>query len=80
MRRRIHRGKEFEACVDFLDEVMREEGLEARKIQVPRAYRENTPKSTSGYGRFNLISFWNTGGGRTLHFNSHYDVVPATEG
>lgn len=74
-------GKDFKACTDFLNQVMLDEGLRSRIIRVPQEYQDkNAPKNTVGFPRYNVISLWDTGGSKTLHFNSHYDVVPATDG
>ncbi len=74
-------GNYFEECVDYLEEIMRARGFATQKVRVPDEYQKNClPPETWGKPRFNLISRWDTGASRTLHFNSHYDVVPATEG
>ncbi|MFB3788497.1 MAG: M20 family metallopeptidase [bacterium] len=74
-------GNHFEECVDYLEGVMRARGFATQKVRVPDAYQKKyLPPECQDKPRFNLISRWDTGASRTLHFNSHYDVVPATEG
>ncbi len=73
-------GKDFEPCVDFLQGYSESLGLKTEKIHVPEAYqrRYNSPE-TFGYPRFNLLARWNVGAEKTLHFNSHFDVVPVSD-
>lgn len=74
-------GHQFDECAEFLNSVMREEGLDSRKVRVPDEYqRKHAPKATFGFPRYNVISRWDHGGSKVLHFNSHYDVVAATDG
>lgn len=72
-------GRENEPCVDFLAGLAQSMGLKTKKIRVPKAYQEqHMPPYMVNYPRFNLICYWNTGAKKTLHYNSHYDVVPVT--
>jgi len=74
-------GHHFEECVDYLEEIMRARGFATQKVRVPLEYQKKyLPPELWDKPRFNLISRWDTGGSKILHFNSHYDVVPATEG
>ncbi|MBI1388759.1 MAG: ArgE/DapE family deacylase [bacterium] len=72
-------GRFFEPCVDYLREVCESMGLTAQKIRVPAAYQKKyAPDYAQDEPRFNLIARWDVGAKRTLHFNSHYDVVPVS--
>jgi len=73
-------GNNFELFVDFLRGTVEAMGLSTQKIRVPEEYqRRFTPPETWGYPRFNLVARWDNQLPNTLHFNSHFDVVPATE-
>ena len=73
-------GENFEACARFLQKTANDLGLRSRMVNVPRAYiREHLPPECWPYPRYNVIARWNVGAEKTLHFNSHFDVVPATE-
>lgn len=72
-------GRHFEECVDFLDDYSRSIGLETIKIRTPDAYQKQyAPAETWDFPRYNLVARWDVGASRVIHFNSHYDVVPAT--
>ncbi|MDP8244941.1 MAG: ArgE/DapE family deacylase [Candidatus Hinthialibacter antarcticus] len=72
-------GRDFKACAGFLKDVVEDMGMNVRMLRVPNAYQEKyAPKETLGYPRYNVIALWDVGADRTLHFNSHYDVVPAS--
>ncbi len=72
-------GREFEPCVDFLREEMNAIGFRTKKIKVPKSYqKQQLDSETWDYPRFNLISRWKGREEKTLHFNSHYDVVPVS--
>ncbi len=74
-------GCDFKPCVDFLSDLMRSEGFKTQKVRVPKAYVEaHTSPAMWDYPRWNLISRWDIKVSKTIHFNSHFDVVPAGEG
>ena len=53
--------------------------MSVRMLRVPQAYQEQyAPPETLGHPRYNVIAHWDVGAERTLHFNSHYDVVPVS--
>jgi succinyl-diaminopimelate desuccinylase len=63
-------GKNYGACVDLLERVLKGHGLDCERIAAPNQKRNGgeAPVSlSSGYGI----------GERTLYFHGHYDVVPA---
>ena len=78
-------GKEHEAML-FLDERFGELDVEVERVPMTNALRADPdysdPIPDLAYdGRFNLrIRRRGTGGGKTLLFNAHTDVVPPSEG
>lgn len=72
-------GRNFKQLADFLAEQMRDIGLSTKVVRVPDEYvRLHTPSDCWEYPRYNVIARWDVGAEKTLHFNSHYDVVPVT--
>jgi succinyl-diaminopimelate desuccinylase len=63
-------GKNYGACVDYLESCLQQVGLECERLG-PRASAKNAEDAPecllATYGR----------GERALHFHGHYDVVPA---
>lgn len=51
-------------------------GLQAKVHEVPKK-KVVQALGTADYSRYNLIARWDVGAERTVHFNAHYDVVPA---
>ncbi|HOZ45262.1 MAG TPA: M20/M25/M40 family metallo-hydrolase [Candidatus Hydrogenedentes bacterium] len=78
-------GKEHEAML-FLDKAFAELDVEVERVPMTNALRADPdysdPIPDLAYdGRFNLrIRRRGTGGGKTLLFNAHTDVVPPSEG
>ncbi len=73
-------GRNYKPCVDFLREYSESMGLETQTITIPLEYqRLHNPPETFDYPRMNLLVRWDTGSNRTLHFNSHFDVVPTSD-
>jgi len=75
-------GTNYRTMMNCLQKHCRRVGLSARVLpvkvgpdDVPPAY---TLEELRKHPRFNLLARWETGAKKTLHFNSHYDVVPAT--
>ena len=71
-------GENYGAMTALLAATLRAAGLEVRRIPVPRALQKKTQPELLDYPRYNVISFWDTGAKKTLHFNAHYDVVPVS--
>ncbi|MBZ0255952.1 M20/M25/M40 family metallo-hydrolase, partial [bacterium] len=72
-------GNDFKACCKYLTDYTNDMGLDVRMLRVPKAYQEkHAPKETLGRPRYNVIARWDVGAEKTLHFNSHYDVVPVS--
>ncbi len=68
-------GNNYRKMVDVLEKKLRSIGMTTRVLRVPDKDNHNPP-----FPRFNLIGRWNTGAKKTVHFNSHYDVVPVADG
>jgi succinyl-diaminopimelate desuccinylase len=72
-------GMNYEEMVNVLEHHCLALGLRTRKIVVPRKELKRYNVKT-GSKRINLIALWDTGSDKTLHINSHYDVVPTGSG
>jgi succinyl-diaminopimelate desuccinylase len=69
-------GINYEKITDLLELSCRRLGLKTKRIITP----QNELKQygiKQGSKRINLVALWDTGSRKTLHINSHYDVVPA---
>ena len=51
-------------------------GLRARRLPVPARAAGPNPE-LRGHPRYNVLGFLDAGAARTIHFNAHFDVVPA---
>lgn len=71
-------GDNYAECTTLLAEELRRIGLETRLLRVPAATQRRLLPGTEAYPRFNVVGFWDVGAATTLHFNCHYDVVPAS--
>jgi succinyl-diaminopimelate desuccinylase len=72
-------GLNYEECVRFLAGKLKEIGLNVEYVRVPNEKLPELAPQGSGLPRVNLIaSHTFDESGPTLHFNGHYDVVPAT--
>lgn len=63
-------GRNYGACVDFLEKRLRSAGLECERLEV------GASSKLHGDGRVCLIASYGQGE-RILYFHGHYDVVPA---
>jgi succinyl-diaminopimelate desuccinylase len=71
-------GDHYEAITALLTRELSGAGLQARRIPIPRSATENgRVPNWRTHPRFNVIGYRATGATKTLHFNAHYDVVPA---
>lgn len=69
-------GKNYRAMVELLEKKLKGAGFRTQIHRVPDALVKKVAPGCENYPRYNLIGRWNTGAKKTLHFNSHYDVVP----
>ena len=73
-------GRNFKPLTEFLADQMKQTGFKTDIIHVPKQYHQIiTPRETWGFPRYNLLARWDVGASKTLHYNSHYDVVPVTD-
>lgn len=69
-------GVNYELIVKILEAKLKKIGLRTRVIETPKRLVKNFSKN--GSPKLNLIADWDLGREKTLHFNGHYDVVPAS--
>jgi len=71
-------GENYAAITALLVKELRAVGVTARRLAIPAgvAARQLGPEG-KGYPRYNVIGFRDAGAPRTVHFNAHFDVVPA---
>ncbi|MBM3278846.1 MAG: ArgE/DapE family deacylase [Candidatus Handelsmanbacteria bacterium] len=67
-------GNDYRKMVDWLATRCEELGLEVAVHQVPQ---EAVRRAGLGLPRYNVVTRWPVAGVPTVHFNAHYDVVPA---
>lgn len=70
-------GCRYAELVALLDERCRGLGLSTKVHRVPDS-RVAEVVGSADYPRLNLVARWDVGAPRTVHFNGHYDVVPAS--
>ena len=68
-------GANYAALTALLTRELSAAGLQARRWSVPVPVRLR--RALGGHARFNVIGFRDAGARKTIHFNAHYDVVPA---
>jgi succinyl-diaminopimelate desuccinylase len=72
-------GQNYEECVSFLSDTLKEAGLNVKIIRVPKTRLQELAPQGEGLPRPNLIAELPGKSKKALHFNGHYDVVPATD-
>jgi succinyl-diaminopimelate desuccinylase len=71
-------GKSYRAITTLLAHELAAAGLRVRRLTIPPAVaRKNLLAEFRSYLRYNVLGFLDAGAVRTIHFNAHYDVVPA---
>jgi succinyl-diaminopimelate desuccinylase len=71
-------GENYAAITALLVRELSTAGLEARRLSIPGSVaRERLPPELRIFPRYNVLGFLDAGAAKTLHFNAHYDVVPA---
>ena len=72
-------GESYGEMVEVLHSIMEDSGYEVRVVEVPRDYLERYIPQYADNPRYVVVA--RIGSDRpTIHFNSHYDVVPAGDG
>ncbi len=71
-------GENYDAITSLLARELVGLGLTTRRFIMPAALlKKHLPPDQQDHPRFNVLGRWNTGAAKTIHFNAHYDVVPA---
>jgi succinyl-diaminopimelate desuccinylase len=73
-------GRNYLGCVHFLDKKLQALGFKTKIHRVPNSVLRPTLPDCEKYPRYSVIGRWNVGASQTVHFNAHYDVVPAGHG
>ncbi len=74
-------GLNYKKCVDLLEKECKKAGLKTKLVKVTeKKFIAELPEENRKYPRYILLAFLDTGAKKTLHFNGHYDVVPASSG
>ena len=72
-------GEGYRPMVTHLGDRLRDLGMRPTIHRVP-----DSEVAAAGidpaHPRYNLVARWDVGADRTVHFNAHYDVVPAAPG
>jgi len=72
-------GESYGEMAEVLQSEMEDAGYDVRVIEVPRDYLEKYIPRYADHPRYAVIARIGSGG-PTVHFNSHYDVVPPGDG
>jgi succinyl-diaminopimelate desuccinylase len=71
-------GENYAAITALLTRELASAGLRARRLAVPdAAAQRHLRPELRVHPRYNVLGFRDTGAAKTIHFNAHYDVVPA---
>ena len=70
-------GAHYAEMVDVLEEKCRVLGMETQVVRVPEAVARAIVPHAETHPRLSLIARWDVGAEETVHFNAHFDVVPA---
>lgn len=73
-------GRNYLGCVHFLEEKLQALGFTTKIHRVPDSVLRPIVPDCDEYPRYSIIARWNVGAKKTIHFNAHYDVVPAGKG
>lgn len=71
-------GEHYPALTALLTRELAAAGLQAHRLSVPvAAAQKRLRPELRGHPRFNVFGFRDVCAAKTIHFNAHYDVVPA---
>lgn len=71
-------GQHYASITALLTRELAAAGLRARRLAVPHlATPDRSLPDLRTHPRYNVVGFLDAGAARTIHFNAHYDVVPA---
>ena len=73
-------GENYDEITSLLHTELTAAGLKTKRYAIPQALlRSSLPPEQHGFPRFNVLGKLATRGAeKTIHFNAHYDVVPAS--
>jgi succinyl-diaminopimelate desuccinylase len=70
-------GEHYLACAELLARFTQEAGLKTRLVRIPDREVARALPGSAAHPRAIVLGRWDVGAARTVHFNAHYDVVPA---
>ena len=70
-------GQFYGQVVEVLQKRCRQLGMKVEVYRVPDPLVREVAGTGPEFPRYNMIARWDVGAPRTVHFNAHYDVVPA---
>jgi succinyl-diaminopimelate desuccinylase len=71
-------GEYYDTITGLLVRELSAAGLQARRLPIPRSTaRKCLPPESRIHPRYNVLGYRDAGAPKTLHFNAHFDVVPA---
>lgn len=70
-------GAKYLDCVTLLQRRLRAMGLRTRVVRIPRRELVRALPEAAGHPRALVLARWDVGAKKTVHFNAHFDVVPA---
>ncbi len=73
-------GENYKEFCDLASEILRDIGFDVKVVEVPKEVVRKYYPNYAEYPRYIVIARYRFGDGPTLHFNGHYDVVPAGTG
>ncbi|MBT3269548.1 ArgE/DapE family deacylase [Candidatus Poribacteria bacterium] len=73
-------GRNYAQMVDLLRAKCAALSMSTEVLDVPTEEAIRVVPHADEFPRLNLLARWDVGAARTVHFNSHYDVVPVSQG
>ena len=73
-------GRNYAQMVDLLQAKCADLSMATEILEVPASEACRVVPHADEFPRLNLIARWDVGAAKTVHFNSHYDVVPVSQG
>lgn len=70
-------GANYKECAEFLAHALQRLGMSVKIHQVPKKDLHGAVDDPKRFPRFNVVGRLDFGRPKTVHFNGHYDVVPA---
>lgn len=73
-------GNKYAEISEYLADLVKNMGFNVEVLKVPKDFVAKYYPEYADYPRYNVIARLKKGKGPTIHFNGHYDVVPAGSG